>query len=62
MLVSLPQDSEEKGGAGAIDTVPLADEKGKAVVDAEVKGEEFVEEIRKAVSHPSILELLRNIY
>ncbi len=62
VLVSLPQDSEEKGGAGAIDTVPLADEKGNAVVEAEVKGEEFVEEIRKAVSHPSILELLRNIY
>ena len=62
VLVSLPEASEEKGSAGAIDTVPLADEKGKAVIDAEVKGEEFVDEIRKSVSHPSILELLRNIY
>jgi hypothetical protein len=46
----------------AIDNVPAADEKGNAVVKNEVKGSELVDEIKKAVERPSILDLLRNIY
>ena len=67
ILVSLPENSEnlaENAGKenGAFDTVPLADEKGNAVVEASVKGEEIVEEIRNTIERPSIMELLRNVY
>ena len=62
MLVALPQKNDSENPTGAIDTVPAADEKGKAVVHNEVKGQELVDEIKKAVERPSILDLLRNIY
>ena len=62
VLVALPQKNDSENPTGAIDTVPAADEKGKAVVHNEVKGQELVDEIKKAVERPSILDLLRNIY
>ena len=63
VLVSLPAQSANNDANGnAVDNVPAADEKGNAVVKNEVKGEELVDEIRKAVERPSILDLLRNIY
>jgi len=63
VLVSLPkEEGETEEEQTAVDNVPAADEKGKAVVKKKVKGEEVVEEIKKAVERPSILDLLRNIY
>ena len=62
VLVALPDKNNSENPTGAIDTVPAADEKGKAVVHNEVKGQELVDEIKRAVERPSILDLLRNIY
>ena len=63
VLVSLPtQKANNDANGNAVDNVPAADEKGNTVVKNEVKGEELVDEIRKAVERPSILDLLRNIY
>ena len=63
VLVSMPQPKTNNDANGnAIDNVPAADEKGNAVVKNEVKGSELVDEIKKAVERPSILDLLRNIY
>lgn len=63
VLVALPsQKTNNEANGNVIDTVPQADEKGNAVVKNEVKGDELVDEIRKAVERPSILDLLRNIY
>ena len=62
VLVALPDSKDGESPSGAIDTVPAADEKGKAVVHNEVKGQELVDEIKRAVERPSILDLLRNIY
>ncbi len=63
VLAAMPDTKTNNDANGnAIDNVPAADEKGKAVVKNEVKGEELVDEIRKAVERPSILDLLRNIY
>ena len=62
VLVALPDQNADSSAAGIIDTVPAADEKGKAVAHNEVKGQELVEEIKRAVERPSILDLLRNIY
>lgn len=60
ILVSLPaKDSKE---TNAIDTVPAADEKGNTVVQSEIKGQNLINDIKKTVEKPSILELLRNIY
>ena len=63
VLVSLP---DEKNAAAelteAVDNVPAADEKGKTVIKKKVKGEQIVDEIKKAVERPSILDLLRSIY
>ncbi|MCR5188726.1 MAG: tetratricopeptide repeat protein [Treponema sp.] len=58
LLVRMP----EKEGEGGIDNVPNADEDGNQLVNNEVKGQELVEEIKKAVERPAILEILRNIY
>ena len=63
VLVALPGEQETAAIANeAVDTVPAADEKGKTVFKKKVKGEQIVEEIKKAVERPSILDLLRNIY
>ena len=62
VLVALPDKNNSENPTGAIDTVPAADEKGKAVVPNEVKGQELVDESKRAVERPSILDLLRNIY
>lgn len=63
VLVSMPAAKTNNDANGnAIDNVPAADEKGNAVVTNEVKGSELVDEIKKAVERPSILDLLRNIY
>ena len=60
VLVALPQkDSNE---TNAIDTVPAADENGNTVVNSEVKGQSLINDIKKNVEKPSILELLREIY
>ena len=58
LLVKMP----EKEVSGGMDNVPNADEEGNQVVNNEVKGQELVEEIKKAVERPAILEILRNIY
>ena len=58
VLVKMPQAASQTG----MDTVPNADENGNQVVDNEVKGDQLVDEIKKAVERPAILELLRNIY
>lgn len=58
-LTYLPPVEKENN---AIDNVPAADENGNPVVTNTVKGDELVDEIRKAVERPSILDLLRNIY
>lgn len=60
VLVSLPESDDDK--KAVLDTVPLANEKGKAVVENSVNGEKLVDEIKNAIERPSILELLRNIY
>ena len=63
VLVSMPAAKTNNDANGnAIDNVPAADENGNAVVKNEVKGSELVDEIKKAVERPSILDLLRNIY
>jgi len=60
VLVSLPQTNQ--AATEAIDNVPAADENGNPLVQNSVNAGEIVDEIKKAVERPSILELLRNIY
>ena len=62
ILVSLPSVEQKGQTSVAIDNVPAADENGNAVVENNVNAGEIVDEIRKAVERPSIIELLRNIY
>ena len=57
VLVSMPEQNKETG----IDTVPNADEEGKPLVNNNVKGDELVAEIKKAVERPAIIDLLRKI-
>ncbi len=57
VLVSLPAQNTEAG----MDTVPNADEEGQPLVNNNVKGEELVAEIKKAVERPAIIDLLRKI-
>ncbi len=57
ILVSMPSQNTEAG----MDTVPNADEEGNPVVNNEVKGDELVAEIKKAVERPAIIDLLRKI-
>lgn len=57
ILVSMPSQNTETG----MDTVPNADEEGNPVVNNEVKGDELVAEIKKAVERPAIIDLLRKI-
>ncbi len=65
VLISLPS-SEENGSEtpeNVVDNVPAADAEGKPVrSDTSVKGQSTIAEIKRAVSKPSIIELLRNIY
>lgn len=59
VLISSPEIKKSNSATGnAVDNVPAADANGKTVV----KGSDLVDEIRKAVERPSILDLLRNIY
>lgn len=62
ILVSLPSSGENGQTSVAIDNVPVADENGNTLVENNVNAGEIVDEIRKAVERPSIIELLRNIY
>ena len=66
ILVSSPESKvQNEANGNVIDTVPQADEKGKAIVSNDVaptEGEKLVLEIRNAVEQPSIIQLLRNIY
>ena len=57
VLVSMPAQNTESG----MDTVPNADEEGNPVVNNDVKGDELVAEIKKAVERPAIIDLLRKI-
>ena len=57
VLVSMPAQNTEAG----MDTVPNADEEGNPVVNNEVRGDELVAEIKKAVERPAIIDLLRKI-
>jgi len=59
VLVSLPKADNED----AVDTAPTADAKGNAVIEQSVgtNNKTFVEEIRKAVEKPAILELIKSI-
>ena len=57
VLVSMPEQNTESG----MDTVPNADENGNPVVNNEVRGDELVAEIKKAVERPAIIDLLRKI-
>ena len=57
VLVSMPSQNTEAG----MDTVPNADEEGNPVVNNDVKGDELVAEIKKAVERPAIIDLLRKI-
>jgi len=57
VLVSMPSQNSEAG----MDTVPNADEEGNPVVNNNVKGDELVAEIKKAVERPAIIDLLRKI-
>lgn len=58
VLVSMPDENKE----AVIDTVPNADERGRKLVNNNVKGEDLVEEIKRAVEKPSIVELLHEIF
>lgn len=58
VLVNIPEQKKDTG----IDTVPNSDESGNKVVATEVKGDQLVAEIKKAVERPAIVDLLRSIY
>ena len=53
----MPEQNTESG----MDTVPNADEDGNRLVNNEVRGDELVAEIKKAVERPAIIDLLRKI-
>ena len=57
ILVSMPEEKES-----GMDTVPNSDENGNTLVNNTVSGEDLVNEIKKGVEKPAILDLLRNIY
>ncbi len=57
VLVSMPEQNTESG----MDTVPNADEEGNRVVNNDVRGDELVAEIKRAVERPAIIDLLRKI-
>lgn len=57
VLVSMPEQNTESG----MDTVPNADEEGNRVVNNDVRGDDLVAEIKKAVERPAIIDLLRKI-
>lgn len=59
VLISLPEVKTD----AAIDTAPVADAKGNVVVNQKPeKDTPLNSEIKKAVSHPAILDLIQNIY
>lgn len=59
VLVSIPSQNNEAG----VDTVPNSDENGNPVVNNSVQSEssQIIDEIKKVVERPAILEILRNI-
>lgn len=58
VLVKMPEVQGESG----VDTVPNSDDNGNQLVNNNVSGEALVNEIKKAIEHPAILEILRNIF
>lgn len=62
ILISLPDSTKKDVSENAIDNVPAANADGKAVVKSEVKAQDFVNDIKRIVERPSVIELLRNIY
>ncbi len=58
ILVKMPSTQADTG----IDNVPNSDENGNAVVNNTVEGQDLVNEIKKSVDRPAIIDLLRNIY
>lgn len=56
ILEKIPETQTESG----VDNVPNADENGNKLV--ENNGENLVNEIKRSIEHPAILELLRNIF
>lgn len=58
VLVKMPEEKSDTG----IDTVPNADENGNPVVNNSVNGQDLIDEIRKAVERPAIVDLLKDIY
>lgn len=64
VLISSPTVPKSNDSTGnAVDTVPEANASGNSIVpDNTSKGTDAVNEIKKAVERPSILDLLRNIY
>ena len=59
VLISMPKSENED----AVDTAPTADARGNNVIEQSVvtNNKTFVEEIRKAVEKPAILELIKSI-
>ena len=57
VLVNIPDQNKESG----VDTVPNSDESGNPVVNNQVQSEKITDEIKRAIEHPSILEILRSI-
>ena len=54
---NIPDQNKESG----VDTVPNSDESGNPVVNNQVQSEKITDEIKRAIEHPSILEILRSI-
>lgn len=62
VLLSIPDTKTSSTQENPIDNTPSADAQGKAVLNTEIKGKELINDIKKTVERPSVLELLRNIY
>lgn len=60
VLVSVPE--EKTTAETPVDNVPNSTDEGNHIVDAEVKGDEFIEEIKRSIEQPAIIDLLRSIY
>lgn len=58
VLVSMPDQNKD----AVMDTVPNADENGNKLVNNNVKGDQLIDEIKRAVEKPSIVELLHEIF
>lgn len=62
ILTYLPEQKKSGNQENPIDNVPAADANGNTVMENEVKGQNLVNDIKKTVEKPSVLELLRTIY